>query len=177
MLKRTLCIMLISVPGLVYSAEITKQIELMVKVNIFKPICKLNAGEQKINFGDFDALDVITGSSKVNGSATFKFTECSSIKNMKIKFKQVGQNPAPDTVNNYIPNANGDIMAKGVAVKLLDENKQEVKLGQIMNIAVSESQTTKDLTLNARVIPVNKTGEEISPGMLQTAIGMEISYE
>lgn len=177
MLKRTLCIMLVSFSGLACSAEIKKQIELTVKVNVFKPVCKINSGEQTINFGDFDAQDVITGSSKINGSATFKFTECSAVNNMKIKFKQAGQSPAPNITSNYIPNSSGDTMAKGVAVKLLDEKKQEVQLGEIMSINVGNNQTTKDFTLNAMVIPINKTGEGISPGILQTAIGLEISYE
>ena len=102
----------------------------------------------------------------MNGSATFRFTECSAVNNIKIKFKQAGQSPVPDIENNYIPNAKGDIMAKGVAVK-----------DKIMSVSVGENQISKDLTLNAQVISVNKTGEGISPGMLQTAIGMEISYE
>ena len=177
MLKKIPCIILMSLPGLISAAEITKQIELTLKVNVLKPVCKLSSGQQTINFGDFDVLDVITKSSKVNGSATFRFTECSAVNNLKIKFKQAGQSPVPDIENNYIPNAKGDIMAKGVAVKLLDDQKKEVELDKIMSVSVGENQISKDLTLNAQVISVNKTGEGISPGMLQTAIGMEISYE
>lgn len=64
-----------------------------------------------------------------------------------------------------------------MAVKLLDDQKKEVELDKIMSVSVGENQISKDLTLNAQVISVNKTGEGISPGMLQTAIGMEISYE
>ncbi|HBA6377724.1 TPA: fimbrial protein [Escherichia coli] len=177
MLKRISCIIFVFFSGLIYAAEITNQIELSVKVNISKPMCKLNSGTQTIDFGDFDVLDIITENRKLNGHATFKFTECSSVKNMKIKFKQAGQNPALDIVNNYIPNSKGDRMAKGVAVKLLDDKKQEIQLNKEMNVIVEESLTFKDLTLNAQVVSINKDGEGVSPGLLQTAIGMEISYE
>lgn len=66
MLKKIPCIILMSLPGLISAAEITKQIELTLKVNVLKPVCKLSSGQQTINFGDFDVLDVITKSSKVN---------------------------------------------------------------------------------------------------------------
>ncbi len=69
----------------------------------------------------------------MNGSTTFKFTECSAVNHLKIKFTQAGQNPAPDTANNYIPNQAGDTMAGGVAVRLLNESHQILSLTRCVN--------------------------------------------
>ncbi|EEW3330187.1 TPA: fimbrial protein [Escherichia albertii] len=177
-LKRVLCVFLsLSAVGYVHAEEISKSINVVFKVKVLKPVCKLSSGNQTIDFGNFDALDVVTGSNKVNGSTTFKFTECSAVNHLKIKFTQAGQNPAPDTANNYIPNQAGDTMAEGVAVRLLDESQQVIPLGDIMDIAMTAGQGTKELKLNARVIPVDRTGRTITPGLLQTAVGLEISYE
>ncbi|WDB48493.1 fimbrial protein [Escherichia albertii] len=177
-LKKILyALMMLSVTFNTCADEISRAIDLTFKVNVLKPVCRLASGNQTIDFGDFDALDVATGSNKVNGSTTFKFTECSAVNHLKIKFTQAGQNPAPDTANNYIPNPVGDTMAEGVAVRLLDESQQVIPLGDIMDIAMTAGQGTKELKLNARVIPVDRTGRTITPGLLQTAVGLEISYE
>ncbi|HEB1786777.1 TPA: type 1 fimbrial protein [Escherichia albertii] len=177
-LKKILyALMMLSVTFNTCADEISRAIDLTFKVNVLKPVCRLASGNQTIDFGDFDALDVATGSNKVNGSTTFKFTECSAVNHLKIKFTQAGQNPAPDTANNYIPNQAGDTMAEGVAVRLLDESQQVIPLGDIMDIAMTAGQGTKELKLNARVIPVDRTGRTITPGLLQTAVGLEISYE
>ncbi|MDD9750068.1 fimbrial protein [Escherichia albertii] len=177
-LKKILyALMMLSVTFNTCADEISRAIDLTFKVNVLKPVCRLASGNQTIDFGDFDALDVATGSNKVNGSTTFKFTECSAVNHLKIKFTQAGQNPVPDTVNNYIPNPVGDTMAEGVAVRLLDESQQVIPLGDIMDIAMTAGQGTKELKLNARVIPVDRTGRTITPGLLQTAVGLEISYE
>lgn len=177
-LKKILyALMMLSVTFNTCADEISRDIDLTFKVNVLKPVCRLASGNQTIDFGDFDALDVATGSNKVKGSATFKFTECISVSHLKVRFTQAGQNPAPDAVNNYIPNQTGDTMAGGVAVRLLDASYQTVMLGETMDIQMKTDQTTQDLTLNARVVPADMAGKRITPGLLQTAVGLEISYE
>lgn len=179
-LMRVLCVFLsLSAVGYVHAEEISRSINVVFKVNILKPVCKLSSSSvnQTIVFDNFDALDVVAGSEKVNKSATFRFTECSAVNHLKIRFTQAGQNPALDTANNYIPNMTGDTMAEGVAVRLLDESQQVIQLADVMDISMAAGQSTKDLKLNARVIPVDMTGRTIRPGLLQTAVGLEISYE
>ncbi|KAF0950595.1 fimbrial protein [Escherichia albertii] len=177
-LKKILyALMMLSVTFNTCADEISRAIDLTFKVNVLKPVCRLASGNQTIDFGDFDALDVATGSNKVNGSTTFKFTECSAVNHLKIKFTQAGQNPAPDTANNYIPNQAGDTMAGGVAVRLLNESHQILSLKDTMDIQMRADQTTQVLVLNARVVPADMAGKRITPGLLQTAVGLEISYE
>lgn len=149
-------------------------ISLQLKVNVLKPMCRLSSGDETIDFNDFDALDVVQG--RVHGSGVFKFTECNNTKEIIIRFKQAGQNPAPDLINNYIPNNTGDLMARGIGVRLLDEANKIIDLNQPMKINFNSGMTSKDVMFNATVISVNQNDSGIHPGLLQTSIGMEISY-
>lgn len=174
-----LCLMFITTIFLEssYAEEIRQELSLNLRVNVLKPVCKLTSGDQTMYFDDFDAVDIVTGSDKTIESTTLNFSGCSNVKKLNITFKQTGQNPSIDMTNNWIPNKTGANMAEGIAVVLLDDKNSEINLGQIMSIDVGQSETSKQIILKAKVVPTDRVGRGILPGKLETAVGIEISYE
>lgn len=160
-----------------HAEEIRQELSLNLKVNVLKPVCKLTSGDQTIYFDDFDALDIVTGSNKIIKSTILNFTECSSVKELNITFNQSGQNPSIDKINNWIPNKIGTNMASGIAVMLLGDNNTPIDLGQKIVINVGPSESSKQVSFKAKVVPTDKAGSGITPGKLETAVGIEISYE
>ncbi|EPZ1805829.1 fimbrial protein, partial [Escherichia coli] len=68
-------------------------------------------------------------------------------------------------------------MAAGIAIILLNNDHSLINLGQKMVIDVGQSESSKQITLKAQVVPTDKAGSVIKPGKLETAVGIEISYE
>lgn len=168
---------LVSFANSSFAEQIKQEASLSLNVNILNPVCKLASGDQTLYFDDFNALDVVTNNNKLIKNAVLNFTECSGVKKLNISFVQSGQTPPIDTVNNWIPNKSGTDMAAGIAIILLNNNNSLINLGQKMVIDVGQSESSKQITLKAQVVPTDKAGSGIKPGKLETAVGIEISYE
>lgn len=161
----------------VFAEELKQELSLNLKVNIRKPVCRLASGDQTVYFDEFDALDIITGNDKTTKNTILNFTDCNSVDKINITFNRSGQSPSIDTVNNWIPNKSGQNMAAGIAVMLLDDKKNIIDLGKKMAINIGHTETSKQVMLKAKIVPTDKIGYGITSGKLETAVGIEISYE
>ena len=188
MIKKIILSILLSVISCTAEAAFSltsKEMVYKINIDVRKPVCKLEGIKPgnspypySIDFGEFAALDVVTGS--VNGTVDLHFTDCEGVSGMKIKFSSVDAGTIPIT-NNAIPNrsentSGNDPMAKGIMIKLKNgSDGREIDLSQGLKI---ESLSSSDYTLKlgATVVPENLAVKAITPGLVNTAVHMEISY-
>ena len=183
MIKKAVCggVLFFTLSGVVNALDFADSRDYTVRVTISEPVCELTSNmPQSIDFGDFYAFDVVTGSVKGKSDVEFKFEGCEAVKKLNVKFTPpAGNHQSTDILNGYISNKEGDGYAKGIAVKLTDDSGKDIPLDINWAAVTPGDKKQYDLSfkINARVVPVERTGAGITPGLLQTSASMEITYE
>lgn len=155
-----------------YSASIhaeRQDIELTLRVNVLDSNCTLVSGSQTIDFGEMYAYIGIDN--VPTREAIFRFEQCKNVEKIKINFK--GNNV--DINNNLIRNRNDDSsFASGIGVKLFNEKGNLITLKDDIYIPVNNNKGS-ELFLKAKVASIEN--EILSPGILDTSVELQISYD
>lgn len=161
---------LISLTTRVYAKEeLSQSVNFTLNVNVLRPTCKLTTDNQTIDFGEFDANNL----TKIKPSTTFKFIDCDNVERLKVSFK--GSNIDKD--NNVIRNKTGSDYATGIYFKLYDDENNEIELDsdKIINI---NKETVYDLKVMAKALRDDSISNNgFSPGLLNSSVALEITYE
>lgn len=144
--------------------------EVMLKVNIKEPICKISSLSKQVDFGELDRNDILSNPPESN--VTFSFTDCSGVQYINIDF--IGN--YIDSTNNLLKIAEGANYASGVAIKLYENSAKEVKLSETNKLYIGGA-TNHNLVLKAKVIPLNPLQTNITPGDIKSSVALLISYE
>ena len=189
MIKKIMCGLVLCSASTGSMAYITDEIKLEVKVNLLRPVCVLKSitDNGKVDFGDFYALDVVTGGVSEK-DITFDFKECNNLSNLRISFTPAGN--IPRNTGDYIPNQLGDDKARGIGVslfrnkagnswELIPLNKDlVVSTSELTGGTTSNSGTDYQWKMRAKVVSTySDTAELITPGKLDAQVSMMITYE
>lgn len=154
--------------GSVGGDEVSQSVEMTFTVNIEPPVCKLNNADVSVDFGEFQALDIVTGS--VKKMAEFSFTDCSNVNNVTVSFS----GDKVDKETNFINNKLGAEYASGVAIGLYDDKGNRIQLKDALNISIKNAGVF-DFRVTAAV---QKTSDDkkVTPGILDTSVNLNITY-
>ena len=152
-----------------------------VTVTVVTPECTLAAKDYTVTFDPLSNIDIALGNNKTIKPVTLIFSQCKNVNKINARFVKL--QAGPELNGNYIPNRKqsstspGDVMAEGVGIRLLN-GATEIKLGSGNDKGLSvqpDSAGSASLGFNAQV--VNMPGEYATPGRIETAVGVEISYD
>lgn len=159
--------------GYLIAGNLTGSVDVTLSLDVVKtePVCKLSATSKTIDFGDVDAMQI--AQKQAIGTATFNFTDCTYVNNIGVSFS--GSNV--DTSKNHINNGTGTNKASGIAIKLLNNNSQEIDMMQRQSIK-PDSAGKADLALKAMVVTTGPNKEfDVKSGDIDTAVALEITYD
>ncbi|EHN94253.1 fimbrial protein [Escherichia coli] len=170
-MKKNIIVLMLLLVQSVYAAvervELSDDVDL--KFEVLKPVCRLETIEQTIDFGTFHVLDTLTTGPK--GSATFNFTDCSSVNRLLIKFEG-------DKIKgtNLLKIQEGDGYASGMAIKLYSDDGSDIDLNSIWGVNINQ-QDKHTLKVNAQVVPLYGELSKAKHGVLKSKAILYISYE
>ncbi len=148
--------------------EVSQSVEMNFTVNIEPPVCKLNNADLSVDFGEFQASDIVTGS--VKKTAEFSFTDCSNVNNVTISFS----GDKIDKKTNFINNKSGAEYASGVAIGLYDDKGNRIQLKDALGVSVKNAETF-DFRVTA-VVQKTDANTIVTPGNIDTSVNLNITY-
>lgn len=151
------------------SDSFSKNIDLTFTMNIEPPVCRLESTVQSIEFGDLSTQEI--EGSEIKKTATFSFTDCASVDALKISF--YGDNV--DNEKNHIKNKTGTSYASGIAIKLYDEDVDEIILKDGYSPSVGKDAKSFNLIIYASIEKENNDSL-IQPGVVDTSVLFSVTY-
>ncbi len=147
------------------------KLSVALKVNILKPVCRLELDSELIDFDEFDILDLMTSPPRRVKELMFK--ECNLVKGVAISF--TGSNIDYDV--NMIKNQTGDGYAQGIGVQLYDENETPIDLSRSLDVRanIPAAENSFSYTLISYVKRISEP-QKVTPGILDTNVGIKIVY-
>ncbi|GCX73698.1 hypothetical protein HmCmsJML066_01397 [Escherichia coli] len=124
---------------------------------------------QSIEFGDLSTQEI--EGSEIKKTATFSFTDCASVDALKISF--YGDNV--DNEKNHIKNKTGTSYASGIAIKLYDEDVDEIILKDGYSPSVGKDAKSFNLIIYASIEKENNDSL-IQPGVVDTSVLFSVTY-
>lgn len=151
------------------SDSFSKSVDLAFSVNVEPPVCRLENAVHSIDFGDLSAQEIKI--SNIKKAATFSFTGCTSVDSLKISF--FGDNV--DKNENHIKNKTGADYATGIAIKLYDEDVNEISLKDSYSLSVGKDTESFNLLIYASIEKENNSSL-IQSGVVDTSVLFSVTY-
>ncbi|WP_096961327.1 fimbrial protein [Escherichia coli] len=150
--------------------ELSQSYDVKLAFNVLEPVCKLSSVDEKINFGEFDLVTMLTAPPEAQ--AVLFLNDCSGVKRVNLKFT----GNYIDLPKNQLNIKQEEEGASGLAIKLYDKSRNEINLGKTKELNINGA-SSYTFTILAKLILINDKQPIIKPGRVTSAVTLEISYE